>query len=232
MAGGYTHPQRGPLTEQWDCITVASKKSDPFDYLRSPLLKLFFINGLQEEDQWVVLLITFPYLPSLRFTVNYFVLPDGHCCVASYKIFKTWPSSAKYFTLAQNTIDNNGTNQCLSQKCHLLFRICVRFVLAELLWAKYSHWVQWEVSTKSTRWIALYLCELQWQQSFLACLLTQGFDIKSVFDENCVTHLARVLKAKSRKTLWQSWLETAMIPLCCLIRLLSPLERCFSEVFG
>lgn len=100
MAGGYTHPQRGPLTEQWDCITVASKKSDPFDYLQSPLLKLFFINGLQEEDQWVVLLITFPYLPSLRFTVNYFVLPDGHCCVASYKIFKTWPSSAKYFTSA------------------------------------------------------------------------------------------------------------------------------------
>lgn len=46
MDGGYTHPQRDPLTQQWACIIVVSKKSDPFDYLQSPLLKLFFINGL------------------------------------------------------------------------------------------------------------------------------------------------------------------------------------------
>lgn len=57
MPHGSFHPQRRPLTEQKGYITVAKKKSDPFDYLQWALLKLFFINGLEEEDQWVVLYV-------------------------------------------------------------------------------------------------------------------------------------------------------------------------------
>lgn len=134
----------------------------------------------------------FPLSPKPQGHVNYFVLPDGQCCVVSYKIFKTGPSWAKYFMSADNTIDSNFTNQWLpvSQKSHIGG--------IAMSW-KYSCWVHLEVKrTKSTRWIALYMCELQRQQFFLACLFAQGFNIKSVFDENCVTHLARVLKAKSR----------------------------------
>lgn len=66
----------GPLTEQKDCITVASKKSGHFDYLQSPILKFFFIKGLHEEDQWLVLYIlaSFPFPLSLGFTVSFFFL--------------------------------------------------------------------------------------------------------------------------------------------------------------
>lgn len=92
MAGGYIHPQRQPLSAQKDCITVAKKKSDPFDYLRRALLKLFFINGSEEEDQWFGLyaLLCFPQASELLcLAVSFSALPDGQQFVASHKNFKT-----------------------------------------------------------------------------------------------------------------------------------------------
>lgn len=88
-------------------------------------MKLFFFNGLWEEDQWVAYIsVSSPYPLSQGFTVDFSVTPDGQSCVASHLYFKTWPSSAKYFAWAWNITHSKFTYQCLSQKCHLLFLIC------------------------------------------------------------------------------------------------------------
>lgn len=102
--------------------------------------------------------------------LNFSVPPDGQCCVATHKKFKTWPSSAKYFTLASNTIHIK-----LSQKCHLLFTdLCLaatskiflfRSVRNKHLKHKMNHGVT--RSGRSNVWLVCSLQDLTSSQSLI-----------------------------------------------------------------
>ena len=81
MIGGYPHPERGPLTEQRDCVTVARKKSDSFETI-SLVACGQKINGVICRRPPLVSRASGS--PQISF-----VLPDGNGSVVCHKTLKT-----------------------------------------------------------------------------------------------------------------------------------------------
>lgn len=125
------------------------------------------------------------------------------------KHWKHGPVQLNISHLPGNTIYIKFTNQRLSQKYHLPYPGLCAVLLAASLQAKKTFLLS-SVRNKAHEAQDELLCisgKYRGGSDVWFVLLVRGFDINSVIDPYCVTHLARVLEAKiktSVETLWQS----------------------------